>query len=124
MKTNSRISVSNIISIVIAVILMLSGQGIIGAAVAGFIVYALNIGYVSISQMTMTKDPFILGMAIIGLVVNLMQYITDNAVFPFINPYYFNIALSILIIILRQFSETKKAWWRSIGSPYPKNTEN
>jgi hypothetical protein len=48
-----------------------------------------------------------LGMAILGLVVNLMQYITDNAVFPFINPYYFNIALSILIIILRQFSETE-----------------
>ena len=107
MKTNSRISISNIISIVIAIILMLSGQGIIGAAVAGFIVYALNIGYVSITQMTMTKDPYILGMAIIGLVVNLMQYITDNAVFPDINPYYFNIALSILIIILRQFSETE-----------------
>ena len=108
MKTNSRISVSNIISIVIAIILMLSGQGIIGAAVAGFIVYALNIGYVSISQMTMTKDPYILAMAIIGLVVNLMQYITDNAVFAFINPYYFNIALSILIIILRQLSVTEK----------------
>jgi hypothetical protein len=108
MKTNSRISISNIVSIAIAIILMLSGQGIIGAAVAGFSVYALNIIYVSITQMTMTKDPYILGMAILGLVVNLMQYITDNAVFPAINPYYFNIALSILIIILRQFSETEK----------------
>lgn len=103
---NSRISISNIISIFVGIVLMLTGQGIIGAAIGGFIVYALNIGYVSISQMTMTKDPYILAIAILGLAINLMQYITDNAVFASINPYYFNIALSILIIVLRQFSVT------------------
>ena len=106
---NSRISISNIISIVIAIVLMLTGQGIIGAAISGFIVYALNIGYTSITQMTMTKDPYILAVAILGLVVNLMQYITDNAVFAAINPYYFNIALSILIIVLRQLSTPNEA---------------
>ena len=108
---NSRISISNIISIVVAIVLLLTGQGIIGAAISGFIVYALNIGYVSISQMTMTKDPYILGLAILGLIINLMQYIMDNTVFAAMNPYYFNIALSILIIIMRQLSEpnAKKA---------------
>jgi hypothetical protein len=101
----SRININNIVAIVIAAIALLSGQGLIAASLAGFITYVINIGVVAITKMTMTKDPYILGISIIGLAINIMQYISDYSVFPAINPFYFNIALSLLIIVLRELSK-------------------
>ncbi len=102
----SRINITNIVAFVTAVALMLTEQGVLAASISGFIIYFINVAVVAIGKMTMTKDPYILGTAIVGLIVSAMQGITDYAVLPNLNPFYFNMVLSILLIALRYFSAT------------------
>lgn len=105
----SRFNITNIAAIIIGILLYLSDMGIIGVSLAGLFVFAINIAISIRDKFQMTMDPFILMTSIIGGVINLIGFITENNMFPSVNQLWFNISFAVLTIILRQISEDKKA---------------
>jgi len=105
----SRINIASLASIVTSILLMLSGMGLIGAALTGLIVHLITTAVVIKDKFGMTNDPYILAVAIIGGVISSIELITATQVFPAVNPLVWNISLGVLTIILRELSQPKTA---------------
>lgn len=108
MNLYSRFNITNIAAIVIGILLYLGDAGILQVSLAGLIVFAINIAISIRDRFVMTMDPWILLTGIVGGVINLLTFITENSMFPAINPMVWNVSLSILIIVLRTISTDKK----------------
>lgn len=103
----SRLNIVNIIAIITGIILMLSGQGLIAAALAGLIIHALNTFVVIRQKFQMTMDPLILAVAVLGGIISVIELITESQVFPGVNPMVWNIILGVVQVILRVISTDK-----------------
>lgn len=108
MKTlESRINIASIANIIIGVLIMLGTMGLIAVNLSGLLV-SVVIAFITIrQQFLMTNDKWILLLAILGGVINAIELVLHDNVFPAINPLYLNIALSVLTIVLRELSKPK-----------------
>lgn len=104
----SRINFTSIVAILIASVSMFMENGAIAAAVGGLIIYVLQTAVVIKDKFAMTNDPWILGLAILGAVISIMQLIVDTTPFH-VNVQTWTYIIGILTIISRQFSTLKTA---------------
>lgn len=103
----SRLNLSSIAAIITGMILWASGVGFLGAALAGLIVHIINTAVIIQGNFSLSNDPYMLLISILGLVISSIEMITEQDIFPAVNPIIWNGILALATIVLRQLSTTE-----------------